>query len=145
MSGVERLNAFWTALPIAGNCPTEEWRDRGITAGRTPREAFAGVVDPISHTASGNRRFRDFGGGETGGQALLVARQGGRALASALTMFGFKWFLPTICGAIAVRSFHVMAASLFVIQVFALTTPLFFQVIVDKVLTHRGYETLSRA
>jgi len=36
---------------------------------------------------------------------------------------------------------HVLAASLFV-QIFALTTPLIFQVIVDKVLTHRGYETL---
>jgi ATP-binding cassette, subfamily B, bacterial HlyB/CyaB len=35
----------------------------------------------------------------------------------------------------------VLAASLFV-QIFALTTPLFFQVVVDKVLTHRGYETL---
>ena len=35
----------------------------------------------------------------------------------------------------------MLAASLFV-QIFALTTPLFFQVVVDKVLTHRGYETL---
>ena len=26
--------------------------------------------------------------------------------------------------------------------IFGLTTPLFFQVVVDKVLTHRGYETL---
>ena len=35
----------------------------------------------------------------------------------------------------------MLAASLFV-QIFALTTPLFFQVVVDKVLAHRGYETL---
>jgi subfamily B ATP-binding cassette protein HlyB/CyaB len=36
---------------------------------------------------------------------------------------------------------HVLAASLFV-QIFALTTPLFFEVVVDKVLTHRGSEIL---
>ena len=35
----------------------------------------------------------------------------------------------------------MLAASLFV-QIFALTTPLIFQVVVDKVLTHRSYETL---
>ena len=36
---------------------------------------------------------------------------------------------------------HVLLASLFV-QVFALVTPLFFQVVVDKVLSHKGYSTL---
>jgi subfamily B ATP-binding cassette protein HlyB/CyaB len=35
----------------------------------------------------------------------------------------------------------VFLASLFV-QIFALVTPLFFQVVVDKVLTHKGYSTL---
>ena len=36
---------------------------------------------------------------------------------------------------------HVLVASLFV-QIFALVTPIFFQVVVDKVLTHKGYSTL---
>ena len=35
----------------------------------------------------------------------------------------------------------MLVASLFV-QIFALVTPLFFQVVVDKVLTHKGYSTL---
>ena len=51
-----------------------------------------------------------------------------------------RWFLPTIWRYRRPLG-HVLAASLFV-QIFALTTPLFFQVVVDKVLTHRGYETL---
>src|SRR5208282_2166463 len=36
---------------------------------------------------------------------------------------------------------HVLIASLFV-QLFALVTPLFFQVVVDNVLAHKGYSTL---
>jgi len=37
---------------------------------------------------------------------------------------------------------EVLLASFF-LQLFALVTPLFFQVITDKVLTHRGYTTLD--
>ena len=54
--------------------------------------------------------------------------------------FGFRWFLPSIWRyrhPIA----HVLVASLFV-QIFALITPLFFQVVIDKVLTHHAYATL---
>jgi subfamily B ATP-binding cassette protein HlyB/CyaB len=36
---------------------------------------------------------------------------------------------------------HVLIASFFV-QIFALVTPLFFQVIVDKVLAHKSNSTL---
>ena len=54
--------------------------------------------------------------------------------------FGFKWFWPSIWR-YRRPLVHVLVASLFV-QVFALVTPLFFQVVVDKVLTHKGYSTL---
>ena len=69
---------------------------------------------------------------------LLARRIGGAGIDP--TSFGFRWFLPSIWryrGPLA----HVMLASLFV-QLFALVTPLFFQVVVDKVLTHKGYSTL---
>jgi subfamily B ATP-binding cassette protein HlyB/CyaB len=54
--------------------------------------------------------------------------------------FGFRWFLPSIWRYRRPIG-HVLIASIFV-QVFALVTPLFFQVIIDKVLTHRAYSTL---
>ncbi len=55
--------------------------------------------------------------------------------------FGFAWFLN------AVRRYRgplseVLVASFF-IQIFALLTPLFFQVVIDKVLVHRGLSTLE--
>src|SRR5690606_16957100 len=67
----------------------------------------------------------------TGGRFILVQRKfcvpGTRQ-----TQFGFRWFLPSIWkyrGSLI----HVLVASL-LIQIFALVTPLFFQLVVDKVL-----------
>ena len=70
---------------------------------------------------------------------LLVARRlGGEGMEP--SSFGLRWFLPSIWRYRKPLA-HVLLASFFV-QVFALVTPLFFQVIVDKVLSHRGYSTL---
>jgi ATP-binding cassette, subfamily B, bacterial HlyB/CyaB len=54
--------------------------------------------------------------------------------------FGFRWFAPSLWR-YRKPLIHVLIASFFV-QIFALVTPLFFQVVIDKVLTHRGYSTL---
>lgn len=54
--------------------------------------------------------------------------------------FGFMWFVPSIWRYRKPLA-HVIFASI-ILQIFALVTPLFFQIIVDKVLVHQGYETL---
>ena len=58
-----------------------------------------------------------------------------------LARFDFTWFIPAI---IKYRRQlgEVLAASLF-IQLFALLTPIFFQVVMDKVLVHRGLTMLD--
>ena len=73
------------------------------------------------------------------GRALFVTSRVG--LVSELARFDFTWFIPAI---VRYRKLIVEAliASL-VLQVFALLTPLFFQVIVDKVLVHKGLSTLT--
>lgn len=76
---------------------------------------------------------------EIGSRVILVGRRiGGEG--SDPREFGFKWFVPSIWRYRKPLA-HVLLASLF-IQIFALVTPLFFQVVVDKVLTHKGYSTL---
>ena len=63
------------------------------------------------------------------------------ALSSELARFDFTWFIPPI-----VRYRKLIAEALvasFVLQIFALLTPLFFQVVVDKVLIHKGLSTLT--
>jgi subfamily B ATP-binding cassette protein HlyB/CyaB len=54
--------------------------------------------------------------------------------------FGLSWFLPSI---VRYRRalVHVLVASFF-IQIFALVTPLIFQLIIDKVLVHKSASTL---
>ena len=69
---------------------------------------------------------------------LLTRRYGGSGLDP--RTFGFLWFLPSLWRYRHPLG-HVLLASLFV-QIFALVSPLFFQVVIDKVLTHRGYSTL---
>src|SRR6266571_634742 len=73
------------------------------------------------------------------GRLVLMAR---RATLSDLSRrFDITWFL----GAIQKYRYllgEVLIASFF-LQVFALVSPLFFQVIIDKVLVHRGMSTLE--
>ena len=54
--------------------------------------------------------------------------------------FGFRWFLPSLWRYRKPIA-HVLVASLF-IQLFALITPMIFQVVIDKVLTHHSFTTL---
>jgi ATP-binding cassette, subfamily B, bacterial HlyB/CyaB len=75
---------------------------------------------------------------EWGGEVVLVTRRAGVGIDP--RQFGFYWFLPSIWRYRRPLA-HVLLASLFV-QVFALVNPLFFQIVVDKVLVHKGTSTL---
>ncbi len=63
------------------------------------------------------------------------------SLAGELDRFDFTWFIPAL---VKYRKLlgEVLLVS-FVLQLFALVTPLFFQVVMDKVLVHRGMTTLD--
>ncbi len=73
------------------------------------------------------------------GTALLVTRRLGGAGRTPAT-FGWSWFLPSLWRYRKALA-DVVVASFFV-QVFGLITPLFFQLVVDKVLVHKGLSTL---
>ena len=73
------------------------------------------------------------------GRLILVTSRA--ALAGELRKFDFSWFIPAV---VKYRKLlgEVLLIS-FVLQLFALITPLFFQVVMDKVLVHRGFSTLD--
>ncbi|MGO8579408.1 peptidase domain-containing ABC transporter, partial [Rhizobium leguminosarum] len=55
--------------------------------------------------------------------------------------FGFRWFVPEI---IKQRSFfRDVALAAFVLYGLGLTTPIFFQLVIGKVLVHQSYATLT--
>src|SRR5205823_3975788 len=55
--------------------------------------------------------------------------------------FGLSWFVPVVARFKRIFA-EVLLVSLFM-QIAALATPLFFQVIIDKVLVHKGVSTLT--
>ena len=73
------------------------------------------------------------------GRLLLITSRA--SVIGKLAKFDFTWFIPAV---VKYRRLllEVLAIS-FVLQLFALVTPLFFQVVMDKVLVHRGFTTLD--
>ncbi len=73
------------------------------------------------------------------GELILITSRA--SLTGALARFDFSWFVPAL---VKYRSLfgEVLLVSLF-LQLFALVSPLFFQVVMDKVLVHHGLTTLD--
>lgn len=70
---------------------------------------------------------------------ILIARKlGGPGTTSGA--FGLSWFFQSI-GRYRSALAHVVLATI-ILQIFALIRPLFFQIIIDKVLQHQSYNTL---
>jgi subfamily B ATP-binding cassette protein HlyB/CyaB len=73
------------------------------------------------------------------GELVLLTRRA--ALGDLSRRFDLGWFLQAVHKYRRILG-EVLVASFF-LQIFALATPLFFQVVTDKVLVHRGYSTLD--
>ncbi|MFA6986415.1 MAG: type I secretion system permease/ATPase [Arenimonas sp.] len=73
------------------------------------------------------------------GRLMMVASRA--SVLGNLAKFDFTWFIPAV---VKYRKLllEVLGVS-FVLQLFALVTPLLFQVVMDKVLVHRGFTTLN--
>ncbi len=73
------------------------------------------------------------------GELLLVTSRA--SVAGELAKFDFSWFIPSL---VKYRKLfgEVLVIGLF-LQLFALISPLFFQVVMDKVLVHNGLTTLD--
>jgi len=77
--------------------------------------------------------------GQWSGQLILITSRA--SLVGELAKFDFSWFIPSL---VKYRKLlgEVLVVSMF-LQLFALVSPLFFQVTMDKVLVHRGMTTLD--
>ncbi|MBI3524412.1 MAG: type I secretion system permease/ATPase [Betaproteobacteria bacterium] len=82
--------------------------------------------------------FAEFASRWNGELILFTSRA---SLAGELAKFDFTWFIPALVKYRKLLGEVVLVS--FVLQLFALVTPLFFQVVMDKVLVHRGWTTLD--
>ncbi len=129
-TSLERLDA--TPMPLLAHCADGGWLVVGrIGDGKVLVQDPAAASPEALDTAVFAARWT--------GRILLIARRAG--LSDPYQRFGVAWFVD------AIRKYsrplsEVLVASFF-IQLFALLTPLFFQVIIDKVFVHRGLSTLE--
>ena len=73
------------------------------------------------------------------GELILITSRA--SLAGELARFDFSWFIPAL-----VKYRRLLGEVLlisFLLQLFGMVSPLFFQVVMDKVLVHRGMTTLD--
>lgn len=74
------------------------------------------------------------------GELILLTPRTNSTLGS-LQPFNLSWFKPALVK--YKKLFVEVVVASFFLQLFALVTPLFFQVVMDKVLVHRGFTTLN--
>lgn len=126
----QRLNS----VPIPAIAQLKD--GRFVVIGRRPREGVLRIVDAVTRKA-GPQRVDEFAELWNGTLVLLTRRH---SVSDAPREFGISWFRPFIWKYRRPLS-TVLLASLFV-QLCNLITPVFFQVVIDKVLVHKGYSTL---
>jgi subfamily B ATP-binding cassette protein HlyB/CyaB len=121
-----------TQLPVIAEC-----RGDGFVIIGKISEDGALIHDPAvgRPQAMGRAEFES----EWTGRVVLMTRRA--SLSELARRFDVTWFLQ------AMQKYRRMFAEVllasFFLQIFALATPLFFQVVTDKVLVHRGFSTLD--
>jgi len=95
------------------------------------------LINPIDYTTR-ELDLEEIAGLASGEVVLVTRRVAGAGVDP--KHFGFQWFLPSLMRYRKALG-QVIVASFFV-QFFALVTPIFFQLVVDKVLVHKGMSTL---
>lgn len=130
------LESDWARLPATPTPAIAELKDgRYLIVGAADADKVL-VQDPAAPQPATLKRD-EFEALWTGGLILLTRRAG---VAAAGGRFDLSWFIPAVLRYRRLLS-EVLTASL-VLQILALVTPLFFQVVIDKVLVHHGLTTL---
>ncbi|WP_316184269.1 MULTISPECIES: type I secretion system permease/ATPase [unclassified Bradyrhizobium] len=107
-----------------------------VILGQVTAEA-ALIQDPLVNRPQSLKRA-EFEANWTGTVVLMARRA---SLSDLARRFDITWFIQAMHKYRRLLG-EVLLASFF-LQLFGLVTPLFFQVVTDKVLTHRGYTTLD--
>ncbi len=111
----------------------------GVAAAQEGEESEAILLrDPLAEGGQTLRVPRERFCARWKGDALLVGRA---APAQEEPRFGFGWFLPELFR--ERRLFGEVALAALFLCLLGLAVPVFFQIVIDKVLVHRSYATLQ--
>ena len=131
------VRADWTRLAALPTPAIVELATGGFAVLGGVRDSAALVLDPRTGQVE-TREAAAFRADWTG-RVILIARRA--TLGGKGSSFDISWFVPAILK--YRRLFAEVLIASFFLQLAALATPLFFQVIIDKVLVHRGLTTLD--
>jgi len=110
----------------------------GARPAQGEEEAKVAVLDPLANQADVLVITRDQFCGRWDGEVVFLKRI--YALGDPNQPFGLRWFIPEILKQkLAFRDIIIAAL---VLHVLALSSPIFFQLIIDKVLVHQSSSTL---
>ncbi|MBF0677744.1 MAG: peptidase domain-containing ABC transporter [Devosia sp.] len=113
-----------------------------VLVGAEKDEAGDGVLrifDPLAEASGGMIVLRlDQFSKHWNGEVLLAKRSFG--MSDPEQPFGFRWFIPEILQ--QRRLFIDVAVAALFLYALGLATPIFFQLVIDKVLVHESYSTL---
>ncbi|MGJ7575810.1 type I secretion system permease/ATPase [Variovorax sp. RB2P76] len=132
----ERLSL--TPLPALAVLRNEDGTERFVILAQCDAQRVL-LQDPAAETARPVIEPLDVFAAHWTGELILITSRA--SLAGELAKFDFSWFIPSL-----VKHRKLLGEVLFIsfiLQLFALVSPLFFQVVMDKVLVHRGVTTLD--
>ena len=105
---------------------------------RTEGDGQIALLNPIADQAAVVLQDRDTFSRRWDGEVLFVKRQ--HKLTDPNQPFGLRWFIPEILKQkAAFRDIFIAALAM---HLLALASPIFFQLVIDKVLTHQSITTL---
>jgi len=110
----------------------------GVKPGEAGGEEQAAVLNPVSANAAVVMVARSEFEKRWSGEVFFVKRQ--HKFTDPNQPFGLRWFIPEILKQkSAFRDIFIAAIAM---QMLALASPIFFQLVIDKVLTHQSITTL---
>jgi subfamily B ATP-binding cassette protein HlyB/CyaB len=124
------------ALPVIGELKGEDGQERFVIFARIADGKLL-IQDPLA--AGAELKTEEEMAALWTGRLILVTHR--EALAGPARGFDLSWFIPAI---VRYRKLlgEVLVASFF-LQLLGLVSPMFFQVVTDKVLVHRGLSSLD--
>ena len=111
----------------------------GVRSGDGASEEEVAVLDPSSGMTDVTWLNRENFCSLWGGEVVFLKRS--RSLSDENQPFGLRWFIPEILKQKA--AFRDIAIAVLAMTFLALASPIFFQLVIDKVLVHQNVSTLS--
>jgi subfamily B ATP-binding cassette protein HlyB/CyaB len=134
---VQKLRQFSTSCPIIARRATGHWIVI-VELGGTPKAPTAFVVD-IENESAGVNEIPLSQLAENWGRMVILFNPKKEETPTDKS-FGFGWFLAEIFR--YKKYFRDLAAASFVMTALSLVSPLIFNIIVDRIIPHRTYQTL---